>query len=205
MAGVLYRPMQQRSSYDESGIASWYGKDFHGKYTANGERYDMYALSGAHKTLPLPTLVRVTNLENGRSIIVRINDRGPFVKERLIDLSYAAAKALDFTHQGTARVRVQTLDRPTPRISTATTAQNNLYIQIGAFRSKESAEQLYKKLIKNHANTMIHKVILAHQQLYRVRIGPFQQQQIERAMLSLQSQGYQNSIVITDKSPLLKK
>ena len=103
--------MKNVSSYDDTGMASWYGDAFHGKLTANGERYDMYTLSAAHKTLPLPTLVRVTNLSNGRSVIVRVNDRGPFVKERLIDLSYAAANALGYMNQGTARVRVQTLDQ----------------------------------------------------------------------------------------------
>ncbi|GAV19819.1 rare lipoprotein A [Mariprofundus micogutta] len=111
VAGRWYRPMPGVSSYDESGVASWYGSDFHGKRTANGERYDMYTLSAAHKTLPMPTLVRVTNLENGRFVIVRVNDRGPFVKNRLIDLSYAAAKELGYTEKGTTRVRVQTLDK----------------------------------------------------------------------------------------------
>jgi len=111
IGGRWYKPMAGVSSYDETGVASWYGRDFHGKRTANGERYDMYTLSAAHKTLPMPTLVRVTNLENGRFVIVRVNDRGPFVKERLIDLSYAAAKELGYTDQGTTRVRVQTLDQ----------------------------------------------------------------------------------------------
>jgi len=111
ISGRWYTPMKNVSSYDETGMASWYGDAFHGKLTANGERYDMYTLSAAHKTLPLPTLVRVTNLSNGRSVIVRVNDRGPFVKERLIDLSYAAANALGYMNQGTARVRVQTLDQ----------------------------------------------------------------------------------------------
>lgn len=116
VAGRWYTPLKSAAGYDETGIASWYGRDFHGKATANGERYDMHAMSAAHKTLPLPTMVRVTNLENGRSIVVRVNDRGPFVKNRLIDLSYAAASALGFTDQGTARVRVQTLDVNTPAL-----------------------------------------------------------------------------------------
>ncbi|WP_198507399.1 septal ring lytic transglycosylase RlpA family protein [Mariprofundus ferrinatatus] len=111
VSGRWYTPMKSVSAYDETGIASWYGDAFHGKRTANGEWYDMYTLSAAHKTLPLPTLVRVTNLENGRSVIVRVNDRGPFVKDRLIDLSYAAANSLGYMHNGTARVRVQTLDQ----------------------------------------------------------------------------------------------
>ncbi|MGB0671008.1 MAG: septal ring lytic transglycosylase RlpA family protein [Rhodospirillales bacterium] len=95
--------------YDETGIASWYGPQFHGKDTANGEVFDMNAVSAAHKTLPLPTIARVTNLENGRSLVVRINDRGPFVGNRIIDLSRRAAQLLDFENRGTARVRVQVL------------------------------------------------------------------------------------------------
>jgi len=120
IAGKWYYPIQSATAYDETGVASWYGRDFHGKKTANGERYDMHALSAAHKTLPLPTLVRVTNLGNGRSVVVRVNDRGPFVKSRLIDLSYAAARQLGYTDQGTARVRVQTLDQPVPTQALAT-------------------------------------------------------------------------------------
>jgi len=109
VGGRWYKPMPYENGYDETGVASWYGRDFDGKRTANGEIYDMHALSAAHKTLPLPTLVRVTNLENGRSVIVRVNDRGPFVKDRLIDLSYAAAKALGYERNGTTHVRVQSL------------------------------------------------------------------------------------------------
>jgi len=121
VAGRWYYPMQRVGTYDETGTASWYGRDFHGKKTANGERYDMHALSAAHKTLPMPTLVRVTNLENGRSVVVRVNDRGPFVKNRLIDLSYSAAQSLGYTDKGTARVRVQTLNRPSPTVATVST------------------------------------------------------------------------------------
>ena len=104
--GVWYYPKED-SFYDETGIASWYGKDFHGKATANGERYDMSALTGAHRTLPMPTIVRVTNLENGRSIKLRVNDRGPYARGRIIDVSRRAAELLGFHERGTARVRVQ--------------------------------------------------------------------------------------------------
>jgi rare lipoprotein A len=92
-----------------TGVASWYGKDFHGKKTANGEIYNMHDLTAAHRTLPLGTVVRVTNLDNGKSVQVRINDRGPYIHGRLIDLSYAAAKKLDFTQHGTAHVRLQVI------------------------------------------------------------------------------------------------
>lgn len=104
--GVWYYPKED-PFYDETGVASWYGSDFHGKATANGERYDMDALTAAHRTLPMPTVVRVTNLENGRSIRLRVNDRGPYARGRIIDVSRRAANLLGFQGQGTARVRVQ--------------------------------------------------------------------------------------------------
>ena len=106
--GVVYRPRSQ-PSYDEVGLASWYGPGFHGKTTANGERYDMYGLTAAHKTLPFGTKVRVTNLANERSLVVRINDRGPFVAGRIIDLSKRAAERLGFLEAGKAKVRVEVI------------------------------------------------------------------------------------------------
>jgi rare lipoprotein A len=106
IAGVWYYPKED-PFYDETGVASWYGTDFHGKATANGERYDMDALTGAHRTLPMPTVVRVTNLENGRSLRLRVNDRGPYARGRILDVSRRAATLLGFNAKGTARVRVQ--------------------------------------------------------------------------------------------------
>jgi len=106
--GQWYRP-QFVTEYDAIGVASWYGASYHGRFTANGEIYDMYALTAAHPTLPLPSVVRVTNLENGRSLVLRVNDRGPFLKNRLIDLSQAAARELGFERQGLAQVHVALL------------------------------------------------------------------------------------------------
>ena len=106
--GQWYRP-QFVTEYDATGVASWYGASYHGRFTANGEIYDMYALTAAHPTLPLPSVVRVTNLENGRSLVLRVNDRGPFLKNRLIDLSQAAARELGFERQGLAQVHVALL------------------------------------------------------------------------------------------------
>jgi rare lipoprotein A len=105
--GVRYTPMRSRQSFVEEGRASWYGRKFHGKQTATGEAYDMYAMTGAHKTLPLPSYVRVTNLENGRAVVVRVNDRGPFHSDRIIDLSYAAAYKLGYLQKGSTRVRIE--------------------------------------------------------------------------------------------------
>lgn len=107
--GVRYQVMDSSVGYKERGIASWYGPKFHGRLTSSGERYDMHRMTAAHKSLPLPTNVRVTNLENGKSVIVRVNDRGPFVKGRIIDLSFVAAQAIDMTQAGTARVEVEAL------------------------------------------------------------------------------------------------
>ena len=108
--GVSYCPMTSAEGFVETGLASWYGEDFHGKPTAMGEPYNMYAMTAAHKTLPLPTRVRVTNLETGRSAELRVNDRGPFVKGRVIDLSYSAARELGVVRRGTARVRIEALE-----------------------------------------------------------------------------------------------
>jgi rare lipoprotein A len=108
--GKTYFPLNQSSTYQATGTASWYGTKFHGQNTANGEVYDLYGMSAAHKTLPLPSYVRVTNLDNNRSVILRVNDRGPFYSDRIIDLSYAAAKKLGYAEIGTARVRVEGID-----------------------------------------------------------------------------------------------
>lgn len=110
IGGKWYTPTESYS-YDETGISSWYGDEFHGKRTANGELFDKNALTAAHPTLQLPSLIRVTNLENGRSAVLRVNDRGPFSKSRLIDVSHKSANVLGYAAQGTARVRVQVLDR----------------------------------------------------------------------------------------------
>lgn len=211
--------MKQVSNYNETGIASWYGQDFHGKLTANGESYDMYSLSAAHKTLPLPTLVRVTNLENGRSIVVRVNDRGPFVKNRLIDLSFAAAKELDYMNKGTARIRVQTLDskpiidssrqaKQQQPVETVTAkdlpvqgnkAKAAIFIQLGAYSSEQNAIRLQQALLSDYPDVKLYTRKIAEKMLYRVRIGPFKAiPEIEKTVISLQKAGYDNAIVVIE-------
>lgn len=159
--GKSYRIMATAEGYSEEGIASWYGAKFHGHSTSNGEIFDMNKISAAHKTLPLPTWVKVTNLDNGESINVRVNDRGPFHGGRIIDLSYAAAVKLGFQDKGTARVKVETLSGP---------ALDNpvYYLQVGAFSSKDSAQNLQKQL----KSQLEAPVKVTHDSLYRVRIGP---------------------------------
>ena len=220
VAGRWYTPMKGVKNYDATGIASWYGDDFHGKLTANGERYDMYTLSAAHTTLPLPTLLRVTNLENGKSVVVRVNDRGPFVKNRLIDLSYAAAKQLDYINQGTTRVRIQTLDQklaekpavaapvinnnamPAPVAAPAIVKGSSaagIYVQLGAFGSQENANRLRQSLVGQYPSTALHPRRVANEILYRVRIGPFSEmKKVEETMLSLQKNGYQQAAVVIE-------
>jgi len=230
VAGQWYYPLATAAGYDETGVASWYGRDFHGKATANGERYNMHAMSAAHKTLPLPTLVRVTNLENGRSVVVRVNDRGPFVKSRLIDLSYAAATELGFTDKGTAHVRVQTLDvhtpatpvvarsappapapapaavtRPLSPIGTAwadeqpTAKRGNIYVQLGAFGSRETAEHIRNSLQTQYPDILIQPLPVASRTLFRVRIGPMDDmRRIEQTILSLQGNGFADAIVVIE-------
>lgn len=112
--GKTYYPKNESTGYKETGMASWYGTKFHGKSTANGEMYDLYGMTAAHKTLPLPSYVKVTNLQNGRSVVVRVNDRGPFHSNRIIDLSFAAAKKLGYADAGTARVKVESVDPKRP-------------------------------------------------------------------------------------------
>jgi len=115
LAGKTYHPKEDKN-YKEIGIASWYGVPFHGKKTSNGEIYDMYSFSAAHKTLPLPCIVRVTNLKNGKHTKVRVNDRGPFVGDRIIDVSYAVARKLDFHKDGTAKVKVEYLKKDSEKL-----------------------------------------------------------------------------------------
>jgi len=186
--GVRYIVSTSSDGYKEQGVASWYGKKFHGNPTSNGERYDMYRMTAAHKTLPLPTNVKVTNLSNGRSVIVRVNDRGPFVKNRLIDLSYAAAQELDMISAGTAQVEIEALKTSyTGAISTASATPDVkapaavgaspgtlMYIQVGAFGEASNARSLASRLTdQGVASVSVHESDGEMPELYRVRIGPF--------------------------------
>jgi rare lipoprotein A len=177
--GQRYSVMNTNEGYKERGVASWYGKKFHGRKTSNGEVYNMYAMTAAHKTLPLPTKVRVKNLRNGRSIVVRVNDRGPFVKNRLIDLSYAAAKQLDFVDSGTTMVEITAATYSTPDNSQAKSqAQRSsdpqvMYLQVGAFGDESNAQILKQRLHSSGLeNVLIHRQSTSRQVMYRVRIGP---------------------------------
>lgn len=151
--------------YHETGIASWYGKEFHGRKTANGETFDMYGLSAAHRTLPLGAEIRVTNLENNKSIKVRVNDRGPYAKSRVLDLSYAAAKELGFVAQGTARVRIESLDE--------VREPGRFTVQAGSFIEEENARALKERLSRRYEFVYIVQFETNIGRFYRVRVGSY--------------------------------
>ena len=178
VAGKRYHVLTSSLGYTEQGIASWYGKKFHGRRTSSGEPYDMYAMTAAHKSLPLPTYVRVTNLENGRAAILRVNDRGPFHGNRIIDLSFAAATKLDIITNGTGLVEVQAINPMQPMqaqsTSLLTVARDpNVFIQVGAFASRQNAESLRNRLkLHDLGEIEIQPSEDPEQTLFKVRIGP---------------------------------
>ena len=169
--GETYCPLASAEGFVETGIASWYGEDFHGRPTAIGETYNMYAMTAAHKTLPLPTRVRVTNLENGRSAELRVNDRGPFVAGRVIDLSYSAARELGVYRRGTARVRVQALE-PGGAQQPLSEPGAYAYLQTGAFAYRDNAAKLHERIRRSG----IAGVYLRRKGngVYAVWVGPLQ-------------------------------
>lgn len=160
--GKQYEVMTNSTGYKSRGIASWYGTKFHAGRTSSGEKYDMYALTAAHKTLPLPSYIRVKNLTNGRELIVRVNDRGPFHESRILDLSYAAAAKLGLFPKGTALVEIEALN---------TTQQSlHYYLQAGAFDSPELATALRAQLGRLTTSPVY---VQNHQNRYVVQVGPF--------------------------------
>ncbi|HJS21498.1 MAG TPA: septal ring lytic transglycosylase RlpA family protein [Steroidobacteraceae bacterium] len=173
--GRRYFVLSSSAGYLERGVASWYGPDFHGGRTANGDTYDMYGMTAAHTTLPLPCHVQVTNLSNGRSVVVRVNDRGPFVANRLIDLSYAAALKLDMVRAGTAlvEVRVVSASTPNPPPVAATAPLAQLYVQAGAFAEQANAERLLARMRSAGLGpAFVRSDERDGRTLYRVRVGP---------------------------------
>lgn len=167
--GQRFVPNVDARDYRLRGVASWYGKRYHGKPTASGEIYDMYQMTAAHPNLPIPSFARVTNLENKKSVIVRINDRGPFKRDRLIDLSYVAAYKLGYVFQGSAEVEVEAL-ATTP---TAAAASGKTYLQLGAFKSRASADGFLKKIRNQLTSAGDALQIWFSEGLYRVRSGPY--------------------------------
>ncbi|WP_293759617.1 septal ring lytic transglycosylase RlpA family protein [uncultured Aquitalea sp.] len=180
--GMSYRPDTSEKPYKAEGKASWYGKQFHGRKTTSGEKYDMFAMTAAHPTLPIPSYARVTNLSNGKSVVVRINDRGPFHKNRSMDLSYAAAYKLGFVKQGSAKVSIERVwpmaggeNVATAPINADMKAEDNpKYLQLGSFNKLANAEALLKKMLDDMDDRYDSKLGIINQQgNYKVRLGPF--------------------------------
>ena len=187
--GKLYQVLRSAKGYVKEGVASWYGTRFHKKKTSSGEPYNMYALTAAHKTLPLPSYVKVRNLENGKEIIVRVNDRGPFHSNRVIDLSYAAARKLGMSLQGLAKVRIEAL---TPDVHEDDLTAD-YYIQVAAYKGKSLAKRLQKKL----ESSTKHPVSVSEKSNhYVVMVGPlFNAAVLAAVKIELQRLGYRNPIV----------
>ena len=186
--GKQYVPYREPVQYRRQGVISWYGRRFHGKATWSGEIFDMYALTAAHPTLPIPSYARVTNLENGRSVVVRVNDRGPFHAGRIMDVSYAAAYKLGFSHLGSVMAEVEALAAgsapaaltaampepmdPRPTLHTSAEARG-IYLQLGAFQSLLNAESFRDKIAPQLAELNLGHETPLRDKLYRVQVGPF--------------------------------
>lgn len=222
--GKSYRVLGSNEGYVATGTASWYGEKFHGHKTSNGETFDMYEMSAAHKSLRIPGYARVTNLDNGRSVIVRVNDRGPFHGDRLIDLSYAAAKKLGYQARGTARVEVAAItvrpdgsmtlagepfvpgDRGTPVASGVAadtdvgSGARGLFVQLGSFSSRDPAEALLNRARSVLENPMrVRAIDTQSGRFHRVQVGPFRDEATARRTQSLlEARGFSQSVLLTD-------
>ena len=208
--GKQYWVMPNSQGYTATGTASWYGSKFHGHLTSNGETYNMYSMTAAHKSLPIPTYLKVTNLNNGRHVIVRVNDRGPFHGDRLLDLSYAAAIKLGYQKQGTAPVRIEAIDplawnrtqpqsapsisqQALPAATPIVAAGNEVFLQVGAFTSFDAAGRLKKRLQSVTSEPV--RVLLDQQYtpgLHKVQVGPVRDMAIAqqvRELISLNGLG----------------
>lgn len=205
--GKRYYVLDSSDGYVQRGIASWYGTKFHGRRTSSGEPYDMYAMTAAHKSLPLPTYAEVINLDNDRRIIVKINDRGPFVGDRLIDLSYTAAVRLGIKANGTGRVEVRAIDPVAWQRQQSLAQQrieppeNGLYLQLGAFSQAENANRLRLQLNELVPDDGVH--IVRNQAtdppVYRVRIGPLSDRaEADRMSRDLAALGLNGAQIVTD-------
>jgi rare lipoprotein A len=218
--GKRYHVLPSSEGYVHRGIASWYGRDFHGLRTSSGEIYDMYAMTAAHTTLPLPTWVEVTNLTNGKRVTVKVNDRGPFVDNRLIDLSYAAARALDIIGPGTAPVEVRAVAPPpdafrsgatvaaTPARELAPSLQaaapvERMFLQVGAFAQPENAERLAARLrASGFANSSVVRKPSDSRRLHRVWLGPIRDSaEFDLLDSKLRAIGMSGARLVVDRGP----
>ncbi|WP_411172433.1 septal ring lytic transglycosylase RlpA family protein [Nitrosomonas sp. Is35] len=198
--GKNFKPMTELKSYKKRGIASWYGRRYHGNNTASGEVYDMYAMTAAHPTLPLPSYARVTNLDNGKSVIVRLNDRGPFLSDRLIDLSYTAAYKLGILAGGSGRVEVESIvpegsaalasAKPSASLSAADSdaVMNMFYLQLGAFGSSDNAHNFLTQVRQKLPSLKDAVSITKNNGLYKIHAGPYPDQTVAKLAANTISQ-----------------
>lgn len=203
--GKSYRVLADSRGYSKRGMASWYGAKFHGKKTSNGEVYNMYAMTAAHRTLPIPSYVRVKHLKNGRSVVVRINDRGPFHGNRIIDLSYTAAVKLGIQKTGTGFVEVTALEpekiTKNNEKKSPLSAGSVMYLQIGAFASLFNAEQCQEKLLSGEiTKSRIQVAQRSGDQLYKVQVGPIDSiVQADEVNQKLDYLGYRDMQLVVEK------
>jgi len=191
--GKTYHVMYSSDGFEQKGIASWYGNKFHGRRTSSGEDYDMYAMTAAHKTLPIPVYVEVKNIDNGRKAIVRVNDRGPFHDGRIIDLSYAAATKLGVAQTGTANVKIRVVNSEQDKgsnhsqrfVESPVSDGDKLYVQVAAFAAEKNALQYMEKLQEQgFFDVRLHIESKKGAAVYRVRIGPLPSEHVAKNVLS---------------------
>lgn len=205
--GKWYFPITSAVDYKEKGVCSWYGPDFHGKLTSSRETYDMFAYTAAHRILPFNTQVRVKNPANDKEVVVRINDRGPFLKERILDLSYTAAKDLGLIGPGTARIELEALgileegedkgQKVTRLVQQIDFQQGNFTVQIGAFKDRQNALRLQEKLLKEYPQVEISETIRFEETFFRVRLSHCTQlQEALRLQKQLEAKGFTQAMVV---------
>lgn len=191
--GQTYHPLTTADGFSEEGVASWYGPQFHAKRTASGEVYNMYDLTAAHRILPMQTKIRVTNLENGKSLVLRVNDRGPFVGNRIVDLSYKAAQELDVVRPGTARVRVEALGRWPGGIP------GRFFVQVGSFTQRDNAARLMQDMRSNgYPGSRVVQAEIDGQTFWRVQAGEFNSLDSATAALGKIARHSPGAFVIAD-------
>jgi len=208
--GKRYYVLDSADGYVERGIASWYGRKFHGRRTSSGEVYNMHEMTAAHKTLPIPVYVHVKNLDNGRTAVVRVNDRGPFIDGRIIDLSYAAATRLGVDGPGTANVEISVVEpgqtRPTSVVravplATPESRDQPLYIQMGSFASLNNADNLVRNLLAaNESAAQVSPLQTENGLFYRVRVGPlFDMDEANAILARLKGKGFDSPRIVVEE------
>ena len=202
--GKTYNVLDKAEGFQQEGIASWYGTKFHGRRTSSGEEYDMFAMTAAHKRLPIPVFVEVTNIDNNRRIIVKVNDRGPFHEGRIIDLSYAAATKLGVTKTGTANVKIRVVQQAgevEPGVNSSfIDAKGKLFVQVASYGEEKNALELIKKLYEQKfSDVRIHVDNDKGKTLYRVRIGPLPSNDVAKKLIvQLKDNKYERTKIINN-------